>query len=259
VQTRETYIQAVRAAIIGAAPDLTDVERTMLAGLKMVYGSGAGTGARGVTYFKAWNKAPANGVRLTNHAGTHAHGPDCGHDSEGALIELCAFAEESVTQLCGTTAHELAHALAGHKAAHGKDWKAACVRLGLRTAKAAGTTYRPAMFSPRLRDALVAIPLPTDGKALAAWGAPAPAVKGTRGSCSHGRGSRGGTSRGKGSGSRLRKWVCGCGVIARVASDDFKATCGKCGTEFKQPEAAPAANGSDPLAALVAALVGGNA
>ena len=226
MQTRETYIQAVRAAIVGAAPDLTDLERTMLLGLKVVYGSGYGTGARGVTYYGVWNRL--------NGAEKHIHGPGCSHGSEGALIELCAFAEESVTQLCGTTAHELAHALAGHGAAHGKLWRAACVRLGLRTAKAAGTTYRPAMFSPKLRDALLAIPLPTDGKAIAKWGAPSPAVTGTRGSCSHGRGSRGGKSRGKGSGSRLRKWVCSCGVIARVASDEFQATCNRCGGEFKQ-------------------------
>jgi len=35
-------------------------------------------------------------------------------------------------------------------------------------------------------------------------------------------------------GSRLRKWVCECGVIARVASDDFKATCNECETRFEQ-------------------------
>lgn len=35
-------------------------------------------------------------------------------------------------------------------------------------------------------------------------------------------------------GSRLRKWVCGCDVIARVASDDFDATCNLCDEAFKQ-------------------------
>lgn len=230
MQTRETYIQSVRAAVLAAAPDLTDAERDALAALKMVYGSGAGTGARGVTYFGVWQQAPAKPLA------PHVHGPECHHT--GALIEICAFAEESVTQLCGTVVHELAHALAGHQAAHGKDWKAACIRLGLRTAKAAGTKYRPAMFAPRLRDALVAIPLPTDGKALIPWGAAPPAAMPTTRPCSHGRGSRGGRSRGPGSGSRLRKWVCDCGVIARVASDDFQATCGKCGSAFKRADAA---------------------
>ena len=33
-------------------------------------------------------------------------------------------------------------------------------------------------------------------------------------------------------GSRLRKWVCDCGIIARVASDAFVATCGRCGADF---------------------------
>jgi hypothetical protein len=32
--------------------------------------------------------------------------------------------------------------------------------------------------------------------------------------------------------SRLRKWVCPCGVIARVASDSFQAECLKCADVF---------------------------
>jgi len=35
-------------------------------------------------------------------------------------------------------------------------------------------------------------------------------------------------------GSRLRLWECGCGVKVRVASDDFRATCGRCEEEFKE-------------------------
>lgn len=35
-------------------------------------------------------------------------------------------------------------------------------------------------------------------------------------------------------GSRLRLYECGCGVKVRVASDEFKATCGECGTEFER-------------------------
>jgi hypothetical protein len=37
-------------------------------------------------------------------------------------------------------------------------------------------------------------------------------------------------------GSRLRLWVCDCGVKVRVASDDFEATCDLCAGSFKQPE-----------------------
>jgi len=33
-------------------------------------------------------------------------------------------------------------------------------------------------------------------------------------------------------GSRQRLWTCACGVKVRVASDDFQATCGRCGGEF---------------------------
>lgn len=37
-------------------------------------------------------------------------------------------------------------------------------------------------------------------------------------------------------GSRLRLWECSCGVKARVASDDFAAECGLCGSEFEKVE-----------------------
>ena len=35
-------------------------------------------------------------------------------------------------------------------------------------------------------------------------------------------------------GSRLRLFVCGCGVKVRVGTDEFKALCLKCDTEFKK-------------------------
>ena len=40
----------------------------------------------------------------------------------------------------------------------------------------------------------------------------------------------------KAAGTRLRKWVCECGVIARVASDDFQATCRRCNSAFLRNE-----------------------
>jgi hypothetical protein len=37
-------------------------------------------------------------------------------------------------------------------------------------------------------------------------------------------------------GSTLRRWVCPCGVKARVASDEFEAQCLKCDGQFKHVE-----------------------
>jgi len=222
MMTREHYINAVRDAALSVAV-LEPAERSMLSGLKMIYGTGYGTGARGLTYYNAW-QGPKGQC-------------ECGHDSHDALIEICAFAEESLVQLAGTVIHEMGHAVAGKGKGHSKEWLTACKRLGLRNIKAAGTVYQSAMFVPALRALLAALPAPDDGKVIS-WNQ-APATLGqilglTRvRPCAAGVGSRGGRSRGVGSGSRLRKWVCECGVIARVAADDFRATCGKCGTEFK--------------------------
>lgn len=216
--TRENYIQAVRSATLRHA-NVSASEREHLAQLKLVYGSGSGTGARGVTYFNAWrNGDPAA--------------------QNGELIEICAFGEENLVQLAGTTVHELAHALAGHGAGHSAAWKEACERLGLRAVKAAGTCYQAAMFAPKLRAELAALAPPTDGK-VTIWSnlppRPIPGATPIRPRpCSQGYGTRGGKSRGKGSGSRLRKHACACvpPVIVRAARDVLAAHCDLCGSAF---------------------------
>jgi len=209
--THETYLQQVRTLAVSRLSD--DGERKALEEAKLVYGCG-NANLRGVTHFGAWkNGSP------------QAH----------ALAEVCAFGESDPVQLAGTCIHELAHILAGPGAGHGPKWRAACTKLGLRFCKAAGTKYSPACFTVDGRHGISRLPKPTDGKPLATLGGiEIPGLPILPRPCSHGIGSRGGKSRGKGSGSRLRKWVCCCGVIARVAREEFKATCGLCNTEFQR-------------------------
>ncbi len=209
--THEQYIQRVRDAVLSRVQDVQTRER--LAAVKLVYGTGAGTGARGVTYFRTWN----------------------GGNDTLDVLEVCAFGESSTVQLAGTTVHELAHAMAGVEAGHGPQWKAWCARLGLAHAEAAGQSYVWEHFADDVRAALEALPPPSDGTPIPPT---RPVVPGVRVSkhgarpCPLGIGTRGGRSRGPGSGSRLRLWVCACGVKARVASDDFRAKCERCGTAF---------------------------
>lgn len=210
--THEQYIQAVRAI---AVQRLSAEERAEALDAKLVYGAGS-KATRGVTYFGCWKN---------------------GH--EHAFAEVCAFGEDSPIQIAGTTLHELAHVIAGPGAGHGKAWLEACKRLGLLYVRAAGTKYSPACFSADIREAVMALPKPTDGRpqpfgGLGPNGIP---LQLKLRPCGAGIGVRGGKSRGKGSGSRLRKFTCGCGVIARVARDEFNATCGDCGDAFKRAEA----------------------
>ncbi len=209
--TREVYIHSVRDVALSLA-DISADQRAHLTAIKLVYGTGYKSGARGVTYYDAWA---------------------AGNASAAPLIEICAFNEESLVQLAGTTIHELGHALAGKGKGHGKEWREACYHLGLRRMKAAGTHYIAALFAPKLREAIASLPVPSDGRAVN-WSDTGPVAVKVRG-CSAGHGSRGGKTGGPGSGSRLRKWHCApCGVIARVASDDFRALCGHCGGPFSR-------------------------
>lgn len=177
---------------------------------KLVYGAGS-KHTRGVTYFGCWKN---------------------GHDH--AFAEVCAFGEDSPVQVAGTALHELTHVIAGPGHGHGQGWMDACRRLGLVFVRAAGTRYSPACFAPDIRMAIAALPKPTDGRPQPFGGV------GPNGTplqfklrpCGAGVGVKGGKSRGAGSGSRLRKLVCNCGVIARVARDEFHAKCDDCGSAF---------------------------
>lgn len=201
--TREEFIHAVRAAVVGRVVSASTREH--LLGAKLVYG--AAHDVRGRCFPGAWQ-----------NGSTHE------------FIEISAMNEESFVQLAGTTIHELAHSLAGAEAGHGREWKKACAVLGLQHAEAAGQDYQPAHFDAPVWSAIESLPHPSDGK---------PAFRGRVTTprkprpCPLGIGTRGGKSRGAGSGSRMRLWLCGCpegtiGRKVRVASDDWDATCNRC-------------------------------
>jgi hypothetical protein len=205
--THEQFIQAVRDI---AVQRLNAEERAAVLDAKLVYGAGS-KATRGVTYFGCWKN---------------------GHDH--AFAEVCAFGEDSPIQVAGTTLHELGHVLAGMGKGHGKGWQESCERLGLQFVRAAGTRYSLACFAPNIREAIAALPQPTDGRPTPFGGINpngTPLQIKLRG-CGAGIGAKGGKSRGVGSGSRLRKFVCGCGVIVRASRDELRATCNDCGTPF---------------------------
>lgn len=184
----ERFLHAITTIV---AERLTEEEREKLSHTKLLYGVGTGT-AYGVTYFNRWE----NGRR-------------------GELIEICASAETGPIQLAETLVHELGHVVAGYEAAHGREWKLACERLGLRLAKAVGATATLAIFTPDVREKLAAIPTPGDGTPLGRVNVEIRPRK--PGRCTTTIGVKGGTSRGKGSGSRLLKVECNsCGCNVRM-------------------------------------------
>jgi hypothetical protein len=218
MRTHEDYIRDVASFIVEHA-DLNPTEREQLATIKLVYGSGP-TGTRGVTFYGRWK---ANGC-----------------DTAVPFVEVTAFGQSDHIQLAGTTAHELAHVLAGWGAGHGKGWLDACHRLGLAKVQAAGTDYTEEAFAPWLWNYIQTIEKPTEGQPvqnLMRTGANAVVgftkAFGTIKGCQAGIGTRGGKSRGVGSGSRLKLYVCDCGQKVRVAGQTFDATHNPCGTRFQ--------------------------
>lgn len=208
--THEQFVQQVAAIAISK---LSSTEQAICKSCKLTYGAGP-DGTRGVTYFDRWGNI----------------------DSKAPFVAINALHQESIVQLAGTTIHELGHVLAGWKAGHGTEWKHACEKLGLRRIKAAGTNYLWSMFDRDIREAIVLLPKPDDGK-------PIDLLAGYRNNgktpitmkpCNQGIGTRGGTSRGAGSGSRLRKFICSCEppVIVRASRDSLNCTCNDCQSLF---------------------------
>lgn len=218
--THEEYLHRTREAIVARALELETIDETEAAKLehaKLVYGIGNGS-YRGVCHYDAWE----NGVGRVD------------------VVEVAATAEESWIQLAGTTIHELGHVLAGWGAGHGKAWKVAAERLGLRAVEAAGQRYVLSAIEPKVRESVYTLASELgDGRPeFQTYGLGIGTLRTTVRPCSAGVGTRGGKSRGTGSGSRLRLWECECDkpVKVRVASDDFKATCDRCGKAFAKVE-----------------------
>jgi hypothetical protein len=214
--THEEYLHRTREAVIERARELgtiTDEQAERLEHSKLVYGIGNGS-YRGVCHYDAWE----NGIGRVD------------------VIEVAATAEESWVQLAGTTIHELGHVLAGWGAGHSSAWKAAASKLGLRAVEAAGQRYVLSAIDPKVRERVYELANDLgDGKPeFRTYGLGIGTLRPTVRPCSAGIGTRGGKSRGKGSGSRLRLWECECDkpVKVRVASDDFAATCDRCGKAF---------------------------
>ncbi len=215
--THEEFVQAVRDLVLTRSFLATESRNTIL-NTKLTYGAGP-DGVRGITYYGAWQN---------------------GHPRPYAFVAICATGEESVTQIVGTTVHELGHVLAGHGAGHGPAWKQACGLLGLVKAEAAGQVYTPEAFDPGFWAHVLGLERPTDGRpdfAGRGGGGPIPWVglpTFRPRPCPLGIGTRGGTSRGPGSGSRLRLYHCSCvpPVKVRAGTDNLLATCGRCQHPF---------------------------
>lgn len=202
--THERFIHAIRDAVVTRLDPAT---RDKVLAAKLVYGIGRERYARGGTFYDAWRNGST-------------------HD----LIEISAAAEESALQIAGTTVHEIAHVVAhlGGHGGHGKEWKSAAHRCGLKLAEAGGQAYAVEHFDPALWTLISQIPAPGDGIPLfrSRLG-----FNGTIRPCPIGYGTRGGTSRGVGSGSRMVLWLCKCPnppKLRAARSAPVSATCNVC-------------------------------
>ena len=91
-------------------------------------------------------------------------------------------------------------------------------------------------LDPDLMRIIRQIPVPEDGAPVVRLASVIRTSATSGSACPLGIGTQGGTSRGPGSGSRLRLYMCECerSVRVRVASDDFRARCLVCESEFQR-------------------------
>lgn len=203
--THETFVGAVAALAIARLP--RGPEADALLRVRFTFGHGK-PGTFGFCAFNGWET-------------------EGGDKAPWIDVSAVAHAAYSWDEIADTVIHELGHALAGPGAGHTDAWRAACERLGLRRAKAAGSNRGLARFAPDLRAALWAMPKPAGrcahrGAQGAQEGAP------VRPPCSHGQGTRGGRSRGPGSGTRNRLYHCQCcepPIKVRHGGRDLRARC----------------------------------
>ena len=174
--THEGYLAAIVAAVAEYAPE--HAERIRAA--KVVYGSGAGRASvLGTTFYGRWQN---------------------GHPEAVPLVEVCAFQQDSPSQVAVTAVHAVAPVGAGH----GAEWRQIARTLGLAAPSATSSGAETwDSFLPEARAVLEVVEQPTDGKPLPP--APRPGARQGPRPCSAGNGARGGRSRGEGSGSRMIK------------------------------------------------------
>ena len=194
--THEAYLAAIVEAIAAHAPQYADRIRHA----RVMFGTGVGRpGVLGTTFYGTWKNGQPDAL---------------------PVIEICAFAQDTPSQIAVTTVHEIAHAVLDPGAGHGSLWKATARELGMATPSATSSGCEGwDAFDPDIRAVLEDIPTPNDGKPFP----PSPRTLqgrpiGPR-PCSAGNGARGGTSRGRGAGSRMFKCTChheDCGYTVRT-------------------------------------------
>lgn len=131
----------------------------------------------------------------------------CAADNRPQIFVTPLYADR--VEVLGVLVHEMVHAAVGCAVGHKGSFKKVAVKMGLE-GKMTATTVGPALKEclNALADKLGDYP----HSALVA------------------------STKDKKQTTRLRKYICQCGVIVRVAKDDFEATCNLCDGQFVQPD-----------------------
>lgn len=136
-------------------------------------------------------------------AGGQCWSPSLARDGAAHIFVSPERDGTEVLEILGTVTHELVHAVVGPDCGHHGPFRRLALAVGFR-----------APLTGSVPDERLSVRLN--------------AMAGRLGPFPHGA-LRVPPSR---AGSRLRLWECACGVKARVASDDFDATCNRCGGAF---------------------------